>query len=328
MSTLMLLIIVGGAVLVSFLLSGLEAGVQSLNRLRIRQLARKGNRSAIALHHYLETSEEFLWTIFVGNTMANFTAISLIAASIYWQLNDYPVLGLVVFLVAVFLFYTVCELLPKTLFRLYPNRLSLFFIRPFHLFRTVLRPVVSITTWFAHQLLRWTGGRRFTGQMFANREELRFVMQESSAGLTSEERSMINRVLDLQGLAVRHVTIALAKTVTVQRETPMSDVFRLCRERNLTRLPVCETVGNRTRVIGLVSLKEILYRADIDPASRAGQFVTPALFLEESVRLEEALRRMQRSGRRLAIVLDADRREIGIISLEDILNMIFGEVKL
>lgn len=328
MNTGMIFIVVGVSVLVSFLLSGLEAGVQSLNRLRIRQLARKGNRAAIALHHYLETSEEFLWTIFVGNTIANFTAISLIAVSIYRNLNDQPWLGLAVFLTAIFLFYTVCELLPKTLFRLFPNRLSLFFIRPFHLFRSGLRPVVSMTTWFAHQLLRWTGGRRFTGQMFGNREELRFVMQESSAGLTSEERAMINRVLDLQGLSVRHVTTPLAKTATVQRETSMSDVFKLCRERNLTRLPVCETVGNRTRVIGLVSLKEILYRADIDPTRKAGQYVTPALFLEESVRLEVALRRMQRSGRRLAIVLDGDQREIGIISLEDILNMIFGEVKL
>ncbi|MBC8002522.1 MAG: DUF21 domain-containing protein [Opitutaceae bacterium] len=324
----MIVIIVGVSIIVSFLLSGLEAGVQSLNRLRIRQLARKGNRSAVALHHYLDTSEEFLWTIFVGNTMANFTAISLIAVSIYRHLNSRPWFGLAAFLVAIFLFYTLCELLPKTLFRLFPNRLSLFFIRPFHLFRSVLRPVVSLTTWFAHQLLRWTGGRRFTGQMFGNREELRFVMQESSAGLTSEERAMINRVLDLQGLAVRHVMTPLAKTVTVQRETPMSDVLKLCRERNLTRLPVCETTGNRTRVTGLVSLKEILYRAEINPAHLAGQYVTPALFLEESVRLEEALRRMQRSGRRLAIVLDGDQREIGIISLEDILNMIFGEVKL
>ena len=145
MNTSLLVIIVGACVVVSFLLSGLEAGVQSLNRLRIRQLARKGNRSAIALHHYLETTEEFLWTIFVGNTMANFTAISLIAVSVYWNLNGLPWLGLVVFLVAVFLFYTICELLPKTLFRLFPNRLSLFFIRPFHLFRSVLRPVVALT---------------------------------------------------------------------------------------------------------------------------------------------------------------------------------------
>jgi CBS domain containing-hemolysin-like protein len=72
----------------------------------------------------------------------------------------------------------------------------------------------------------------------------------------------------------------------------------------------------------------VLYRADLDPNKTVGDYVKPALFVDEDLHLEGALRRMQRSGQRLAIVLARDRRELGVVSLQDILKAIFGEVSL
>jgi len=78
----------------------------------------------------------------------------------------------------------------------------------------------------------------------------------------------------------------------------------------------------------VVSLKTLLYQSDLDVKRTAGHYVKPALYLSEEMRLEEALRRMQRSGQRLGIVLGRDQREVGIVSLQDILKFIFGEVSL
>jgi CBS domain containing-hemolysin-like protein len=153
-------------------------------------------------------------------------------------------------------------------------------------------------------------------------------MQESAQGFTSEERVMINRVLDLQSLTVRQAMKPLDQTVTVTRQTPVNQVLALCRDRKLTRLPVWETRDSAQRIIGLVSLNPLLYGPDLDPNQPISDYVKPALFLEEDLRLEVALRRMQRSGQRLGIVLARDRREIGIISLQDLLKFIFGEVSL
>jgi len=312
----------------SFFMSGMEAGVFALSRLRIRQLMRAGKPRAKVLHGYLEQPENFLWTIFVGNTLANFVAVTLGVVVVYEQCGSHPVLFWAIFAIGGFLFYAVCELLPKLLFRMFPNRLCLALVGPFRLVHATLAPLVALLDRFSHRLLRWSGGRTFTGRLFGNRVELRLVMQESAQAFTSEERLMINRVLDLQHLTVGHLTTPLQKVVTASTETAMIDVLRLCRERNLTRLPVWRNEETQRRIAGVLSLKTLLYQSDFDASKIAGDYVEPALYLNEETRLEEALRRMQRSGQRLGIVLGRDQRELGIISLQDVLKFVFGEVSL
>jgi len=98
----------------SFLLSGMEAGVFALSRLRIRQFMRAGKPRAKVLHGYLEEPEDFLWTILVGNTLSNFVVFGLLVLVLHVRLGQRPVLFLAAFLASVFLFYTTCDLLPKT----------------------------------------------------------------------------------------------------------------------------------------------------------------------------------------------------------------------
>src|SRR5260221_10054001 len=99
-------LVLGICLLLSFLRSGMEAGVFALNRLRVRRLARAGKPSAKLLHGFLENPEKFLWTILVGNTLANFTILGFSLAKIheYFLDNRLGIIG--VFAVTVFLFYT------------------------------------------------------------------------------------------------------------------------------------------------------------------------------------------------------------------------------
>jgi len=313
---------------VSFLLSGMEAGVFALSRLRIRQRMRAGLPSAKVLHDYLEHPENFLWTILVGNTLANFLILGWLAALLYRALARHLLVFILVFIPVVLLFYAFFDLLPKMLFRAHPNQLCILMARPFRVMRFLLRPLVALVESVSGVLLRWRGGKAFTGYLFGNREELRLVMQESAQAFTSEERLMINRVLDLQALTVRQTMKPLAQAVTVTTRTPLSEAFALCRQRKLSRLPVREDREGRQRIAGLLPCNTLLYEAGLDPARPAGDFVRPALYLEEDLRLEVALRRMQRSGQRLGIVLGRDRRESGIITLHDVLKVMFGEVDL
>jgi putative hemolysin len=313
--------------LLSFLLSGMEAGVFALNRLRIRRLARAGKPSARLLNSFLENPEKFLWTIVVGNTLANFVILGFLLAKIHeWFLGD-RWLVITVFAGSVFLFYTFFDLLPKMLFRAHPNSLCLAAANVFRIVYLTLSPLVLIVADVSRSILKWTGGQAFTGRLFGNREEMRAVMQESAQALTNDERVMINRVLDLQNFSVGQIAIPIAKIAAVEKDTPVAEAMKLARERNLTRLPVWETRDGRHRVAGLLAVNTLLYHPPElqNPVSR---HMTPALFMEEDVRLEIALRRMQRAGQRLAIVLARDGIEVGIVTLEDILKLMFGEVKL
>lgn len=322
------ILVVAVCLIISFFLSGMEAGVFALSRLRIRQQKRAGRLSAEVLHRFLENPENFLWTIVVGNTLANFA----IFGWLFGVLHAQPALRggwfLAVFVAAAFLFYTFFDLLPKMLFRTYPNRLCLALAQPFRLIHLVLRPLVAVVEACSRLILRWTGGKAFTRHLFGNREELRHAMQESAQVFSSEERAMINRVLELPNMTVRQIARPMSEVVTVTGEMPASEVLALCRERRLTRLPVWQTRDGKRRVAGLINVGRLLFGAEVDVTRAVGDYLNPALFLEEDLRLETALQRMQRGGQRLAVVLGRDGGEVGIVSLEDILKTIFGEVKL
>jgi putative hemolysin len=313
---------------VSFVLSGMEAGVFALSRLRIRQQLRAGKASAKVLYDYLDNPENFLWTILVGNTVANFFILGWLVVRLHAALGNARVWFVLVFSIAVFLFYSFFDLLPKMLFRMYPNRLCVLLARPFRILHLALSPLVALMETFSGVLLRWRGGKVFTGHLFGNREELRLVMQDSAQAFTSEERAMINRVLDLQTLTVRQAMKPLDQAVAITAQTPVGAALAVCRERGLTRLPVWESREGGQRIIGLLALNTLLYQPALDMAKPVGDYVKPALFLDEDLRLEVALRRLQRSGQRLAIVLSRERRELGILSLQDVLKVIFGEVSL
>ena len=327
-SNALTLVVLLPCLFVSFLLSGMEAGVFALNRLRVRRLARAGRPSARFLNRFLENPERFLWTILVGNTLANFLILGFALAKLReWFPGDVPVI-LVLFAAVVFLLYTLFDLLPKMLFRAQPNVLSLGSANIFRVFYFILSPVVLVVEGVSRIILRWSGGRAFTGQLFGNREEMREFMQESAQSFTSDERAMINRVLDLQNFSVRQIATPLAKIASVEMQTSLGEAINLARQKKFSRLPVWEKRDGRRRVAGLLSVGPLLYRDDVDLGRPASACMAPAVFVSENTRLDIALRLMQRAGHRLAIVLARNGVEIGAVSLEDILSVMFGEVRL
>jgi CBS domain containing-hemolysin-like protein len=153
-------------------------------------------------------------------------------------------------------------------------------------------------------------------------------MQESGQAFTSEERAMINRVLDLQSLTVRQAMEPFPQDGRVTTDTPVSEVLAIVRQTQAIRLPVWEKRDNRQRIAGLINANALLFDSNLDPNRRVGSYLQPALFVDEDMRVEVALRRIQRSGQRLAVVLGRDGRELGTLGLQDVLGVIFGEVSL
>ncbi|KAB2667597.1 MAG: DUF21 domain-containing protein [Verrucomicrobia bacterium] len=314
---------VGVWLLLSFFMSGMEAGVQVLSPLRIRQWVRSGLPGAGLLLGYLEKPENFLWTILVGNTLANFAAMSLLVVDLQMVTGTRPWQFWCGFAVICMGLYVFGDLLPKTLFRRFPNRLCLRLVFAFRLVHFALSPLVAVTEQFARLLLWMTGGSALTGRLFGNRDEFRALMQDSEGALSSTERTLINRVLDLQNATLARLARPLATATTVTAETPVDQVLALCRERDLNRLPVWQGTGNRRRIVGVVRLTDLLFRAE-PAAGTAAQHLRPALFLDEGLRLDEALRRLQRGGDQFAIVVGAVGREAGLVTLWDILRAMFG----
>ena len=318
----MLVLLFVSCLAISFVLSGMEAGVFRLSRWRIRHLMRSGNKRAQLLHGYLEHPENFLWTILIGNSLANLVVFSLLVFWFYQWLARWPALLILSLAGAVILFYAVFELLPKTIFRAFPNRLCMFMAVPFRLLFIILRPLVVVLAAIAGNFPRGSGEARIFGHLFSSREEMRWLLQESAPGLTPEERVMVNRVLDHRHISVGQIAVPIQKAVTLSATMPIPEVLRIAHESGFTRFPVWKN----HHIDGLVSLRHLLYESAANESKTAADYVKPAIFLESDMRLETALRQMQRVGQHLAIVVGAERREIGIVSLQDILKAIFGDV--
>ncbi len=324
----LILLLLAACLALSFLLSGMEAGVFALSRLRIRQQMRAGKSSARVLHQFLENPENFLWTIIVGNTLVNFVALGWFFSTLHGQVSVRSGWFALWFFVVVVVFYTFFDLLPKMLFRTYPNRLCLMLAKPFSALHLGLRPIVAVVEWCARLLLKWTGGKKFSGHLFGNREELRQAMQESEQVFSTEEQGMINRVLDLENLTVRQITKPMAEVVTISADATADDALKIFHESGHTRLPVWQQRDGAQRIAGILSAESLMFSAEQNPTRKVSEMIAPGLFVDENARLDTALERLQRGGQRVAVVLGRDGNEVGIVGLEDILKTIFGEVRL
>lgn len=316
-------LVVGVALAASFFLSGMEAGVHALSPLRIRAWVRKGRPGARTLQGYLERPENFLWTILVGNTLANLVATGLVVAELQGRLAGRPGWFLGVFGAVCVVLYVAGDLLPKTLFRRFPDRLCLALVPVFRAVHLALAPMVALTERFARGLLRVTRGSAHTGRLFGNRDEFRALMQEQGGALTRTEQTLINRVMDLQNVTLARLTRPMASAVTVESGTDVTEVLRLCRERNVSRVPVWRGAAGRRRVVGIVRLSDLVCREG-GVTGRADEHLRPALFLADTMRVEEALRRLQRGGEPFAVVVGPDGVELGIVTLWDVLRAMFG----
>jgi putative hemolysin len=308
-----------------FLFAGMEAGVFNLSRWRIRQQMREGRRRAALLNEYLDHPERFFWTILVGSTLASIACVGLMANGIRYAVPGQGLAFWFTFAVAIYLLYVFGELLPKMLFRQFPNRLSMLAALPFRFVHILLSPVILLIERFTSFLVRWTGGKIFMGQLFRSRDELRSVMQESAGNLSSEERSMINRVLDLETTTLRQVATPLTALPTIRRNSTLQEAFTLYTQTQQDVMAVWDE-GTR-KVVGFIVIDDLLFESKKN-SGEIREFVKPAMFLSQEMKLEAGLRRMQRGGKRMAVVMGLHNKEWGIVKVDDILRQIFGKVTL
>jgi putative hemolysin len=305
----------------------MEAGVFALNRVRLRQRVRAGQKTAVRLMKFLRNPERFLWTLFIGNTLVNFFILAWVLNVLDTWLRQWPVALWAAFAVVVFDFYTLFDLLPKRLFRLAPYRCCSLSAWPVRWVQICLSPLVAFVEYGASLLVGWRHELTLAGDVFGNREELRVVMQESARGFSSDERRLIDRVMDLHSVSARQLMKPMQLAVTVNMDTPLAEVMALSKERGFSRFPVWDIQDGRRSIAGVVDLDWVVYREDLEPAASIARFVRPAVFVNENLPVEKALRRMRRTGQQLVVVVGRNQRELGLLAMQDVLKRIFGEVR-
>lgn len=318
-----LLILVGLAS--SFFFAGIETGMISLNRLRLRHDVERRHRRAIHLNGFLENSEQLLGTTLVGNNLSNVliaVGASSLAAGIFGA--SYAV-ELATTIVTAAVVLVVGEISPKSLFRRYSYRLCMSNAYLLKAVAWLFAPVVLVLGLLMRGITRLIGTAEQPRSFFVTREELKHLSREGEtvAELTTEERQMIAGVFDFPFKTVFEVMVPLGRTVTISSDTSIEEVLGISERTGYARFPVRD--GNR--LVGIVNTYEILFEGGARDGHTVERFIRKPQMIPATERVDRVLPVLRASRIPISVVVNPDGRHVGIITIEDIVEEIVGDVE-
>jgi putative hemolysin len=328
MDSLIVLELVGlGTLLIcSALLTGAEAAFFSLGRARLRKLALEAGKEPGPLTPLLERPHELLVTLLVGITVVNIAA-SALAASVAGHLFGSS--GLAVAIAAMIFLLTVFgEVLPMTLAVEHPRRFSAVVSRPVAWLSVLLAPIRIALGGFTALTLRLVGSERRPGEPEISEEELRTLVDVGAREGVVErtEREMIHRVFELEDTLVRTVMVPRPDMFCLDVTTPAAELLDRLREQLHSRVPVFE--HSVDQIIGVLYTKDLLpHLRGLPPGFDLRAHVHPPYFVPESKRADALLREFQAKKIHLAIVVDEYGGTAGLVTLEDLLEELVGEIR-
>ncbi|HXA95439.1 MAG TPA: hemolysin family protein [Candidatus Dormibacteraeota bacterium] len=315
--------IIGLALLVTSVFSAAEMSFIAANRLRLRHMAEGGHRTAVRYLEAFRRPERLLSTAMMGVTLAHITA-STVAT---WALI--PVAGggaaLMVTLALTPLMLVFGEVIPKAIARERATGLILVLFPAIEAAGRLLTPLTWGANALVGRLLALTGHARISTRQFVSREELKLLLQlePEEADVTVSEAEMIDKIFDLGETAVREVMVPLVDVAALSETATPADAIRLIQERGFSRIPVyTDRVFN---IVGVVTAMDLLRRGVEAPDLRS--LMRPATYVPETKRIDDLLREMQKSRVQLAVVVDEYGGAVGIVTVEDIVEEVVGEIR-
>jgi CBS domain containing-hemolysin-like protein len=310
----------------SALASGTETAMTSVGRIRIRHLAEEGSRRAAILARLHQDPNRFLSTVLIVNTVAlivaGSTATLIGTETLPHQWGLAGDLG-VSLLLSVFLLIF-AEVTPKTLAIRNAERISLWAAVPVNWLSNVLRPVI----WFITIVARLLTGGRGAHTPFVTEEELLTILSvsEEQGVIEEDEREMIHGIIEIGDKSVREVMVPRPDVTAVERAVTLDELVKVFAQYKHTRVPVYE--GDIDHMVGLIHIKDlVMYYARGAKNFEISRMMRRIESTPESKKVDELLHEMQTKKVHMMVVVDEYGGTAGIVTLEDVLEEIVGEIR-
>lgn len=313
------------AIFLSAFFSGIETGVISLSRIHLRQREEKGDRRAAILSALLRKPERLLATVLLGNNLVNVTATMIFLVWAVRQLGI-PRAEYVTPLVVTPILLIAGEILPKALFRHRADMLAIAFAQPLQAVMTAFSPGVAVLMRITNRLSSFLGGAE-RRSLFLSREDIRlmFIEGEEAGAIEEEEREMIKGVIDFGTTTVREIMVPRIDMVAVSDDSSWEEISEVFERSGHSRLPVYHEKIDE--VIGMLYVFDLM-RAGKPPAGKSlREIIRPVAFVPESKKVQDLLHEFRQKQMFMAIVVDEYGGTAGLVTLEDVLEEIFGEIQ-
>ncbi|MBM3213740.1 HlyC/CorC family transporter [Candidatus Poribacteria bacterium] len=341
------LIAAGVLLLLSAFFSSSETAILSLTKLQVQRFREQGGRASLALVRFVEHPRQLLITVLVGNTFVNIALATLVTSmflsagprALGWDTGALLTGALVVGTTLLLLFG---EIAPKTYALRHSERLARAVVLPLSFVSWLLTPIRSTLRLTVDAIARLLGYPDLAGAEFVTPDELRSAISESEAtgGLREHERDFIDRIVELREMSARDIMVPRTEMVCVDIGMTLDAALSVARSVGHSRVPIYE--GDVDHIAGVLHVKDFprWHRLDVldmplrDLTERrselfpddAGTLIRPPLYLPETKRLNALLRDFADERTQMAILLDEYGGTAGLITLEDIVEEITGEI--
>ncbi len=309
--------------LLSAFFSGSETALMSLNRYQLRHKAQEGHRGASLAEQMLQRPDRLIGLILLGNNLVNFSAASLVAI-IAFKIGGQPAVAIgTLLLTLIVLIFS--EAAPKTLAAMHPERLAFPAALIYYPLLKVTYPIVWLTNVASNGVLYLCGVRSKNNELQPlTREELRTVVYEAGARISSRYQQMLLSILDLEKVTIDDVMVPHNEIVGIDLDDDEDEIVRIISESQHTRLPVYrDDIDNMIGILHLRRLANLAHK-EFDKDQLQALLSEP-YYVPEGTPLSKQLVQFQRRRERIAMVVDEYGDIQGVVTLEDILEEIVGE---
>lgn len=310
-------------VVLSAFFSSAETALTTVNRIRLQALAEEGNKRAATVLKVKENSSRMLSAILIGNNLVNNFAAAL-ATALAIKLVGNGAVGAVTGILTV-LILVFGEITPKTIASTSSEKLALSYAPVIYALVRIMTPVIYIINQICRFFLRLLHVN-VNNESAMTEMELRTIVDVSHKDgvIEKSEREMIYNVVDFGDSEAKDVMVPRADMVTISTTTPRDEIYEIFRTEKYTRLPVYQ--DDCANIVGILNIKDFFFSDD-----SAGFSVTDLMyephFTYEFKKTSELLMEMQKNSVSISIVLDEYGSSVGMVSIEDLLEEIVGEIR-
>ena len=328
-------------ILLNGFFSSSEIAIISAKRGHIDKLAKEGNRSAATVVKMREDPDRFLATVQIGVTVVATLAsvIGGVAAIRFFKpvfasvpvpfvqrYDELLAVGLVVVVIS-YATLVLGELVPKSLAIRYSERIACSTARPLDFISRTTHLLVIILTGSTRAVLKVLGVRVLERRAFISEEEIRYFIREGRAkGVFEEtEAALLHGVFEFADTTVKEVMVPKHRFSAIEIDTPAQDVMRFISEAGFSRFPVYRE--NLDKVVGILFNKDVFMAVEQGRPVVVKELVRKAYFVPNSILISKLLREMQRRKLHIAMVVDEHGDVNGLVTIEDIIEEIVGEIE-
>ena len=314
--------------LASFFFSGSETALTASSRARMHALAQYGDERAKIVNRLLAARERLIGAILLGNNVANIVASALATGVLLLWFGEVGIFYATAIMTVVVVVFS--EVMPKTVAINHPDRVSLMIARPIYWIVRVLAPITITIEKIVGWSLRLFGLRLDTENVLSGHEELRGAVDllHREGEVKKDDRDMFGGLLDLRELEVSDVMIHRTKMATINADDPPEKIVSEVLASAYTRLPIWR--GTPENIVGVIHAKDLLRELDAVGGDESkidiGAIALEPWFVPDTTSLADQLKAFRKRKTHFALVVDEYGEVMGLVTLEDIIEEIVGDI--